>query len=307
MTTTQKILVTVALMVAISAAVYEWHRASEMERQLHVLREEQASSTDQVEQLKRERDEASKRLAILTDENAALKNDSAGLAAVRDKVTQTNAAVQGDAAQSAADFWLDRVAQLKQHMEQTSNARIPELRFVTERDWLDAAKPELKTEADYRRASSAIRAAGEGKVVEQFQKALKKYVEANDEQFPKDLSQLQPYFDSPMDDAILQRWEIVPAKTVENIHLGGDVILTQKAPVDDVFDMRFVIGQEGNTGRIDFFWLENLETMKSVYEAYAAAHNGHPPDDSSQLQPYVTSPEQRAALEKLILRQSTSK
>jgi hypothetical protein len=307
MTTTQRILVMTTVTLAISVAVYEWHRASEMEREIRARREQHASSTGQIERLQRERDELSNRAAFLADESDSLKDDAAQLSRLREEVAQSNAAVQADATQTAAQWWLGRVAQLKQRMEQTPTAQIPELQFVTEQDWLDAAKRELKTEADYRRALSAIRAAGEGKVVEQFQKALKKYVEANDEQFPKDLSQLQPYFDSPMDDAILQRWEIVPAKTVENIHLGGDAILTQKAPVDDVFDMRFVIGQEGNTGRVDFFWLENGESPKSVYEAYGAAHNGQGPDDVTQLKPYVTTPEQRAALEKLILRHSTSK
>src|SRR5882724_4783448 len=102
MTTTQKILVTVALAVAISAAVYEWHRASEMEREIHAIRAQQASSANQIERLQHERNAAFKRLTLLTDKNTGLKNDSAELSSLRDEMTRLNAATQGDASQSAA-------------------------------------------------------------------------------------------------------------------------------------------------------------------------------------------------------------
>jgi hypothetical protein len=215
--------------------------------------------------------------------------------------------VQTDAAQSAAKAWLERVAQLEQRMEETPGAKIPELQFVTDQDWLYAAKRGLKTDADYRRALSTIRDTAESKVASQFAKAVRAYLRRNNDQFPTDLGSLQQYFDSPMDDAILQRWTVLPANAVSNIRLGGDVVITQTAPVDDVFDMRYVIGQSGGLGSIDFFWTDNGETMKSLNEAYATAHNGQSPDDLSQLQPYVTTPEQRTALGKLILRQSTLK
>ena len=89
--------------------------------------------------------------------------------------------------------------------------------------------------------------------------------------------------------------------------MGGDMIITQKAPVDDVFDSQYVVGEAGWLGRTEFLSEATMDTMTPVNEAYRAAHNGEWPDDDSQLQHYVTTPEQRAALEKLILRESTSK
>jgi hypothetical protein len=44
-----------------------------------------------------------------------------------------------------------------------------------------------------------------------------------------------------------------------------------------------------------------------VYAAYRAAHNGHWQNDTSELEPYITTPEQRTAFDKLILRESNSK
>jgi hypothetical protein len=77
MTTSQKVLVTVTVTLAVSVAVYEWHHASEMERELQALREQQVTSAGQFGRLQRERDEMSKRLAVLAGENAALKDDAA--------------------------------------------------------------------------------------------------------------------------------------------------------------------------------------------------------------------------------------
>jgi hypothetical protein len=187
-------------------------------------------------------------------------------------------------------------------MEKTPNAKIPELQLVTEQDWLNAAKGELNTDADYRRALSAVRGAGEAKIGAMMQKALRGYMQANNKQVPTDIGQLQSYFDAPVDDAILQRWEIAPAKTVSNLRMGGDIIITQKAPVDDVFDMRVGIGPNGY-GNTDFL----QAAMTPVWEAYQAAHNGQWPDNISLVEPYITTPEQRAAFDKLMLRNSTSK
>jgi hypothetical protein len=81
------------------------------------------------------------------------------------------------------------------------------------------------------------------------------------------------------------------------------VIITQKAPVDDVFDTRYGIGPTGS-GTTGFLSQEIAPTMNPVWEAFRAAHNGQWPDDTSQLLPYATTPEQQAALQKLMLKKS---
>ena len=50
-----------------------------------------------------------------------------------------------------------------------------------------------------------------------------------------------------------------------------------------------------------------VDSMDPVWEAFRAAHNGQWPDDVSQLQPYATTPEQQAALQKLMLKNSSPK
>jgi len=309
MTTMQKTIIAAALAAAVGTGVYEARQASRLASQVQTLQQQQAK---EIQQLQRERDEASNRLASLAEENAALKKNSVELLKLRGDVSRLKSAGgqlasgENNSTQSAASSWLDRVDLLKQRLEQAPNAKIPELQLVTEQDWLDAARGELKTEADYRRALSKLRYSGESRFGGMLKEALKGYMQSNNQQFPTDLAQLQPYFDSPVDGAALQRWEIAPAEKVKSLGLGGDVIITQKGPVDDVFDSRIGIGPNG-TGSTDFLSWEIAPTMNPVHEAFRAAHNGHWPSDPSQLLPYATTPEQQAVLQKLILRASSPK
>ena len=78
-----------------------------------------------------------------------------------------------------------------------------------------------------------LRANAENPILGRLESALQKYTRDNNGQFPTDLSELRPYFKSPIDDAILQRYEILPASSlVSELQPGGDWVITQKAPVD---------------------------------------------------------------------------
>ncbi len=158
-----------------------------------------------------------------------------------------------DPTESSVKAWHARVEQLKQRLEQNPQAGIPELKFLTEYDWLEAARDDLKTDVDYRRALNRLRVAGETHFVDsQLQPALKMYGEANHGQFPANLAQLQPFFKPPVDEAILQRYVIVPHEKVPDAHWGGNWVVTQKSPVDRDYDRRLVVGAEGGWGRIQF-------------------------------------------------------
>jgi hypothetical protein len=169
------------------------------------------------------------------------------------ELTQSKTGDMSDPTESAAKAWHARVEQIKQYLEQNPQAGIPELRFLTEKDWLAAVQDDLETARDYRQALSRLRGAGETHFVDsQLQPALKKYVEANNGQFPTDLTQLQPFFQPPVDEAILQRYEVVPHEKVPAANWAGDWVVTQKAPVDKDHDRRLVVGASGGWGRISF-------------------------------------------------------
>ena len=61
---------------------------------------------------------------------------------------------------------------------------------------------------------------------------------------------MKPYFVSPIDDAILQRYDIVPTSSLTKFlaEVGGDWVITQKAPVNKKFDGRVAIGLTGIRG-----------------------------------------------------------
>jgi RNA polymerase sigma factor (sigma-70 family) len=242
-------------------------------------------------------------LLRLRAEVTRLRGDSQELA----KLKSAGAPNVTDPAAVEMKSWLARVNQLKQRLEQFPDKKVPELQFLTDQDWLNAARSSLDTEEDYRRALSGLRSSAAGKVAAAVQPALSQYLKEHNWQFPTDLSQLQPYLKTPMDDAVLQRYAIVPAENVPNVHMGGGSIITQKTPVDEEYDSRVVIGPNGYGSSfsepIDTMMNELAPAAKildSAMKAFAAANNGRDPIDPSQLQPYLKTPEEQAALQKVI-------
>jgi hypothetical protein len=137
-----------------------------------------------------------------------------------------------------------RVARLRQWLEEMPEEKIPELKFLSEDDWIRRVDDPLVTDDDYRSAMSDLRMDADGRFARKAFPALQQYVEVNNGQFPTDLSQLNPYFEAPIDDAILQRYEIVPTKSLVSslAELGGDWLITEKAPINKELDLRTAIG-----------------------------------------------------------------
>src|SRR5438093_2734173 len=125
MSALQKTLITASIVAAVGTGIYEAHQVSTLHSQVRSLQQQQSLMAGQIQQLRRERDDASNRLRLLAGENAALKSESVELAGLRDEVSQLKSATQSDPAQSAAKSWLDRVAQLKQRLERMPAAKIP--------------------------------------------------------------------------------------------------------------------------------------------------------------------------------------
>ena len=145
---------------------------------------------------------------------------------------------------SAKKSWAARVDQLKQWLETNPSEKILELRFLTDNDWLNSVYPHtLETPEEYRQAMSTVRANAEGRVMKKLHAAFRQYARDNNGQLATDLSQLKPYLDSPIDDAILQRYEIVAATNlVSELQTHGDWVITQKAPVNEALDVRQALG-----------------------------------------------------------------
>jgi len=311
MTTLQKALIGVILATAVGSNLYQARRASSLQEQVQTLQRQSPPTAGQNETLRQQLEEAKHQLTSLQAQNEKLRKDAADVFRLRGEVgrLQNNALPSNnDPAASVAKSWLARVSQLKERLQQTSGAKIPEFQFLTEQDWLNAAKGDLNTDEDYRKALSGLRSAAESTFITTvLTPVLNQYKQANQGQFPTDISQLQPYFNPPVDDSILQRWEVAPKSTVPSLRMG-DTIITQIAPVDADYDTRYGIGPNGSGSAGPQDWdvpgTGPSALLTPAIKAYAGANNGLQPTDLSQLAPYLTTPEEQAALQLAIKRSS---
>jgi hypothetical protein len=169
-------------------------------------------------------------------------------------------------------------------------------------DLLKAApKLPIQTEAQLRSAMSQLRRFGEKQIVQVLTKAVQRFKDSNDSDFPETMNELMPYLEPSYEKRIFNRWGILSKDEANGVVLGNDVFITQIEPVDKVFDMRYAIGPNGS-GATEFLHQMINKTMKPVYQAYADSHNGTYPEDPDEYLPYVDNEAQKVAIEKLKLR-----
>jgi RNA polymerase sigma factor (sigma-70 family) len=299
MTTLTKALIITTIAASLGTGIYESRQALVVRNQNELFLQQMAQLTAQMGQLQRERDDATNRLALISGIAEMKRNDSE-LLKLRGEIARLRSA--GTAAVSADNplgpevkSLLERVHKLKQELEATPGAKIPELQFLTDADWIEATKGDLDTESDRRKAFSYLRDTGQKRFLERMQSALKKYLESHADQFPTDISQLKTYFDNPPGDEILQRYQIVPGT-------AGDNVITQKAVIDEEDDTLFTLGRN-SLGAATFQFAEAYEVLAPAIQALNAVAptnaSGRVAFDISQLLPYLTTPEQKAAYDKL--------
>ncbi len=308
MTTIQKTIIGAALVVAIGTGIHEARRASRLSAQLQTLQQQQASLSEQIQQLTSERDSAAEELAALREATLRLRQDSHAS-------SQAQAGDSGDPTELAVKSWLQRIKLLKQRLEETPQAKIPELQFLTDLDWVEvAANTTLETDTDYRKALAKLRDRGGSYFSSKLGAALGEYMKGNNGQWPDDVSQLEPYFDPPVERALWERWEIVSHTAFPGQEFAGDWVITEKTAVDPEFDYRHTVDgpTSGGGGPYHPYGYEEKPsaegaerlalkaTLEPVLNAYRLANGGKEPGDPFQLQPYVTDTTQQAALQRII-------
>ncbi len=194
----------------------------------------------------------------------------------------------------------DKIAELREVLARLPEQSIPELKLVTNADWHVAVDGKLETADDYRRALAKLRSLAEGRFGKLAQPALRAYLQANNQQFPNDASQLQSFVAAGIDLAMLQRYKVAPSGEIGNVRVGGDLIVTQRELIDSDYDQHLVIGPfgMGATSSRQSSSARAAETLKPVMAAYRA-DRGERFADIAELLPYARTPEQRAAIEKL--------
>lgn len=246
----QKTVVTSFLAVAASAALYEASQAADLRAARQTLQQQQAPLAGQLQQLRRDYDEATNQLASILAENQRLKAspDVDELLRLRGKLSQLQTAqalATNDPTLSAAQDWYARISRLKAYVEKHPEVKIPELPFLYDGGrWFNAVESgsptadEVTDPADYYRSSiSFLQDQAQGDFGGRVQIALRKYADANQGLFPTDLAQLQPYCDPAVNDILQSLYEIkpaslLPASVVQNAHIEGDWVVVRKHRAD---------------------------------------------------------------------------
>ena len=315
MTTFQKAIIGATLTAVIGTGIYEARQAAKARLETQTLQKEQAPLQAGIEQLQSKLTEATNRLAALADTLARTSNNDHELLALRGEVgrlrresqelAQSKSKVANDMIPLADKSWLDRVARLKQRLEQTPEAQIPELKLLTDDNWLNAAKGKLETDADFLSAFDRLRASGEFNFLQIADTALRKYLKSHHDEVPTELSQLTPYFDAPQPDEILTRYHIVPSSTIAQADVTGQTngwLITLKTP--DTGAMQ-AIGPNGFVGAENSQEMDILApAMKAAFDA-APVINGRKSITLDDVAPYLATPEQKAAYQKVMQRRGS--
>ncbi len=355
MTTIQKTVITATLAMIAGAGIYEAHQAAQLREQNRALRQQQAPLAEQIQKLQRERDEATNRLGSLFAQNERMKSgqNTSELLKLRGEVGRLRDELKG--------LPNARAALLKQKLREMPDKKIPELKFLTEKDWINAAwNADLDTDDGVRLALSKLRDESVDTFLNMTRKALKGYLAANNNLLPSDLLPLKPYYDAPVTDDMLVRYAFMQTgKLSDN---PSDSVVRKAVYADPEYDSNQEMSMSGGSGSSfnrfhDAIYDATMEftlnhygqpptdpsqigsllkkpidpvTMQKYFyqittdlvanpplpetimlapllKAYAADNNGQRPQNPSDLLPYLTTPEQQSAFQKLEQNHPSSK
>jgi RNA polymerase sigma factor (sigma-70 family) len=296
MTTIQKIAVTAALTVSVGVGIYQAKEVAQARAEVRTLQQQQAPLAEQIQQLQKDRDNATNRLAALLAENKRLKSNpnETELLKLRGEVTQLRNEAN-DPTTKASNRVVAKVRLLKQRLEEMPDRNIPELQFVSEKDWADAVwNTDLNTDDDAREALSKLRETAVNIFLNEMLKAaFQKYLAANSNILPADLFQLKPYFDAPVTDAMLQRYQLLQSGTPDK---AADLVkLAVYADPD----------YDSNHGMsINGAWGGRFNTVSGAVqiaaEAFAKNNNGQMPTAPSQIMSYLNNPMATVTVQKYL-------
>src|SRR6185503_2989733 len=132
----------------------------------------------------------------LRGEVARLRSDLQELAQPKPETPRSRTEVLA----SLAQRYSERVGKLQQFLAANPSENVPEIQLLAETNWLWLAGQEMpETEDGYRRMMSTVREMAESNVGRDILRpALQRFAQANNGQFPAELSQLTAYLQTPL-------------------------------------------------------------------------------------------------------------
>jgi hypothetical protein len=246
MTKTEKLLLGVAISAA-GFSIFEHHQTLALREQVRSFESAQAALAGQLRQLQQEPADARNRSSALESEVGAAQaaQTASELLKLRAEVARLRSE---QAAPAQNPFTVTvlaetaRAARLNELLARMPEKRIPELQWLSLTDWLDAVKDaDLESDIGVRKALSRLRRLAKNRLYPDWQKAFQGYLENNANQLPADLAQLKPFFDKPLDDTVLARYQLIATGSASNLK-PGDYVMSERAPADSDFDERYEMG-----------------------------------------------------------------
>lgn len=188
--------------------------------------------------------------------------------------------------------WLVRVKRLKQLFTENSKIGIPELRSLTDADWLRAAKEiDFEHEDAVRKTLSSLRTLAKNRFTPQLNLAVRQFASIAGGEPPQSIAALAAFLENPADSDVLERYEIT--RNSAATRLGGSKwALQERVAVDADYDNRITIGPRGSGNQnAPMAWIPNFnERSKAASEAFTNANKGVRPESPTQLIPYFNPP-----------------
>jgi hypothetical protein len=152
--------------------------------------------------------------------------------------------VEKDPTEMLAKRWLERVKRLKAKLAEMPEKSIPELKLLSDKTWLDIARSTgnfSDPAYGFDESFAHLRKAAKEEFGKRLSRALREYAKANGNQLPPDTMALKPYFASPVEDAMLERYEVLRTGELK----PDEPLIAERAAVDEKHDTLFKIGATG--------------------------------------------------------------
>ncbi len=223
MTTLQKSVIAVVIIASAATAVFEGVRAKQFAQTAEFARQHEILSSNQLQQITQERDDALERLGALREQKNNTTAQSADTSRLRAEVAMLRDQLQrqktvsnsDDPTLAAAKVLADRVRILHDQFNRWQGKSTPELQLLSQDDWFqEALKHQVDSDTACREAMAELRTQAKSRFADAVKDALENFAKANNDQLPTDLSQLAPYLNPPAD-ACLVGYEIAPPGAVK--------------------------------------------------------------------------------------------
>ena len=283
----------VAVLTGLGIVVYEKRVVARTRASLAAEQMRLAQHQHQLLELRQQRDEAQRDLALAKQ-----------ILASADAASTTSIVRPEHAPQ--IDAWLTRVKRFKRSFDENPAQRIPELQLLTDLDWLTLTRQmKLESPEDLRKAWAEIRHTAYTKLEPPLRQALRDYTMDPSGIPLSDLSQLLPYLRPPIDAAILQRYEITNG--MDSFTRRNGRMLAERAPIDIDFDTRHTLSLDGGNGSYSQWALESFRQADvDAYRQFSAANPGRRPTGDADLLPYIRNPSVKAIFEAKVAYQNDS-